>query len=244
MKAFVIAIKDWKLSSQYGQRALRSLTQHGLEARIFDAITPKTVEEQEQKYNVRPRQRFVTTHLRDASTRPFKRACFLSHFTLWQRCIEFGEPIVIAEHDTVMTRPWDNPNFSGDVLTLNILRTRAGRVPDDSFAPAGIHTYPADFNVDAIDVVEGRELRAAQLNGAHFYIIKPEGAAKLSEIARNLGYINTDNMLNDHYVTLQYASPVYGRIDGNLYSSLGWKPSSRSKLLKLTSIKLWKMLRR
>jgi len=244
MKAFIIAIEDWALSRRYGQRALNSLRQFGLDAELFDAVTPSTVDETEQVYEVRPRQRFVTVHLSDPDKRPFMRSCFMSHYALWQKCIDLGEPLVIAEHDTVMTRTWDNPDFSGDVLTLNVLRTKAGRVPDDHFAPTGIHTYPADFNVGVVDIVAGSERRAARLNGAHFYVIKPEGAAKLSNIAREDGYINPDDMTNDRYVTLQYASPVYGRIDGNLYSSLGWKSSSRSKFLKLTSIKLWKLFRR
>ena len=184
MKAFVIAIKDWKLSHEYGERALHSLLEHGLEAETFNAVTPATVDAQEQKYKVQPRQRFITNHLRDPSSRPFTRACFMSHFILWQKCISLDEPIVIAEHDTVMTRHWDKPDFSGDVLTLNVLRTKAGRVPDDDFAPPGIHAYPADFNVGVIDIIEGRELRAARMNGAHFYIIKPSGAEKLSKIAR------------------------------------------------------------
>ncbi len=244
MKAFVIAITKWPVSMKYGQRALRSLQRHGLPGELFEAVTPETLEAAEQKYRVRPRTRFQTRLMQDPASNPFMRACFMSHFTLWHRCVQHEKPIVIVEHDTVMTRDWDNPQFSGDVLNLNVLRTKAGSVPDTHFAPPGIHSHAADFNRGVIDRIDGQDIEAGRMNGAHFYIIKPQAAAKLIEITERDGYINPDDMINEHYLNVEYVSPVYGKISGNLYSSLGWKSSNRFAWFKLAGIAVWKTFRR
>lgn len=244
MKTFVISILQWPVSRKYGERALSSLKHHGLDAKMFAAVTPETVEAAEQKYGVKPRQRYQTEQMQNPAYNLYKRSCFMSHYSLWQRCLEVNQPIVVAEHDTVMTRDWDDPQFAGDVLNLNVLRTKAGGVPDDHFAPPGVYKHPADFNRKIIDRIDGREIEAGRINGAHFYEIKPQGAAKLVEITERDGFINTDNMINQHYVDLEYISPVYGKITGNLYSSMGWKSSNRFAMTKLAGIALWKKFRR
>lgn len=243
MKAYVIAIEQWPVSRKYGQRAVASLRQHGLDAEIFSAVTPDTVEAAETRFGVRARTRYQTTQMKDPRLTLFKRSCFMSHFSLWNRCFDSGRPIVVAEHDTVMTRNWDNPEFSGDILNLNVLRTRAGSVPDDHYAPPGIHAHPGDFNRAVIDRINGRDIEAGRINGAHFYVIKPSGAEKLIRIAREDGFINTDNMINERYTDLEYVSPVYGRIQGNLYSSEGWNAGHYFAFTKLMRIRIWKLVR-
>lgn len=44
--------------------------------------------------------------------------CFLSHFTLWMRCIEVDQPIVVLEHDAIMLRPYQEHLYFNAVAHL------------------------------------------------------------------------------------------------------------------------------
>jgi GR25 family glycosyltransferase involved in LPS biosynthesis len=40
------------------------------------------------------------------SRRPGAQGCWISHWRLWNRCVETAQPIVVFEHDAVVTAPW------------------------------------------------------------------------------------------------------------------------------------------
>jgi hypothetical protein len=40
------------------------------------------------------------------SRRPGAQGCWMSHWRLWNRCIKINQPIVVLEHDAVVTAPW------------------------------------------------------------------------------------------------------------------------------------------
>jgi GR25 family glycosyltransferase involved in LPS biosynthesis len=244
MKAFVVTITEWKVSRKYGERAVASMIQHGLEAEIFDAVTPRTVYDVKKRFGVKPRERHQHTHMLDPKQRPYKRSNFMSHMCLWQKCIDLNQTIIVAEHDTVMTRGWDDPQFEGDILNLNVLRYQAGKVSDDAFAPAGIYKHPAFFNRGKIDLINGKNIEAGRINGTHFYAIKPSGARKLIEVSQRDGFINCDNIINEVYTDLEYISPVYGKIVGNLQSAGGWSTRNNCAILIVAKIRLRTLLRR
>jgi len=45
-------------------------------------------------------------------------AAFLSHVSLWVRCLEIDKPIVILEHDAVMIKPYLNHNIYNSICYL------------------------------------------------------------------------------------------------------------------------------
>ena len=52
--------------------------------------------------------------------RPLKKvemACFLSHYKLWQTCVDLGEPIIILEDDVLLSD--DFPDLLNDLAKLN-----------------------------------------------------------------------------------------------------------------------------
>ena len=38
--------------------------------------------------------------------RPGAQGCWMSHWRLWNRCVETNQPMIILEHDAVVTAPW------------------------------------------------------------------------------------------------------------------------------------------
>ena len=89
--------------------------------------------------------------------RPGQRGASLSHYTLWKKCIELNEPIGIFEQDVIFQKPWNNNTNFQDLLRLDILQ-------------------------------EGKDHGTGRWwQGAHAYIVKPEGAKKMVEWFHNYG---------------------------------------------------------
>ena len=80
---------------------VQCLEQHGWQYKVVPAVDGKTVTEIDwQRVGV------VMSDLGKMKRRPGAQGCWLSHFALWQRCVDTNEPIVILEHDAVVTGPW------------------------------------------------------------------------------------------------------------------------------------------
>jgi len=64
--------------------------------------------------------------------RPGAQGCLLSHFQLWQHCIAINTPIIILEHDALVTESWDTSiEFNGsDVIKLCV--NQGSKVNEDT----------------------------------------------------------------------------------------------------------------
>jgi GR25 family glycosyltransferase involved in LPS biosynthesis len=94
--------------------------------------------------------------------RPGVRGCFLSHWTLWNLCVSRNEPIGIFEHDIEFVKLPPQDLVFDDVLKLEGFLRKKPR-------PAG-----------------------EWYEGARAYILKPQGARKLTEWVRNNGALPAD----------------------------------------------------
>lgn len=99
MKSFVITIKSLEESVKIAQRCIDSMPEWDVQ--MFDAITPadNPLEILEQKDI--PIEGFGEEY-------SYKDKCvsaFLSHHTLWEKCIEDDEEYQIFEHDAVAISP-------------------------------------------------------------------------------------------------------------------------------------------
>lgn len=45
--------------------------------------------------------------------------CLLSHVSLWQHCVNLNTPIIVLEHDAVITAPWPDLDISKAVIKLH-----------------------------------------------------------------------------------------------------------------------------
>lgn len=99
MKHYVITIKELPQSVEYAERCIRSGSRHGLKIEMFDAITPQNTD--------------IVAKMKEEELSPlgftdrYSRmdncmAAFLSHYSLWKRCMEMRTPITIFEHDAVI----------------------------------------------------------------------------------------------------------------------------------------------
>ena len=81
--------------------------------------------------------------------RPGAQGCWLSHFALWQRCVESNKPLVILEHDAVVTATWP-ADIDIDTQLVKLYSTAECKVnPAFGRWSKGAHAYslaPAQAN--------------------------------------------------------------------------------------------------
>jgi hypothetical protein len=96
-KCYVIA----HTSSLVVGDCVQSLEQHGWSYEISSAINGSQVTKADwQRVGV------VMSNLGKMKCRPGAQGCWLSHFALWQQCVNTNQPVVILEHDALVTAPW------------------------------------------------------------------------------------------------------------------------------------------
>ncbi len=96
-QCYVIAHK----SSRVIDDCVQSLGQHGWTYEIFPAVDGHRVTSTDwDRVGVRMMSEGKM------SRRPGAQGCWLSHFALWQRCVDLDQPIIILEHDALVTGPW------------------------------------------------------------------------------------------------------------------------------------------
>ena len=184
MKAecYVITIETNIESVKYANRCISSAKKIGLDINIFNAFTPR-----HRPLKLLEDRGIQTKRLhcrKDHSYIDSVAGCFLSHFTLWEKCIEINKPIVIFEHDAIIKNqiPSNILDGTGFNLVINIGKPSYGIFKIPEFI--GINPFTS-YN----------------LIGTHAYVVKPGGALLLITQAKKSprkggGARATDKFLN------------------------------------------------
>jgi|694.fasta_scaffold08783_12 hypothetical protein len=102
----MIVIENDERSEYYHDYCKPSWESVGITVNRFNAITPKTLHRQKDlkfaKYSTSPK--YVVRGLKVEITET-ERACFYSHFRLWQESVFTNKPILILEHDCILQDP-------------------------------------------------------------------------------------------------------------------------------------------
>lgn len=105
--AYIITIKNNPVSEILSQRAVASCESVGMPYTVWpafdgtgeDILVPEQFKDQSWLKWIK---------LYDTYVSKSEASCYLSHFSLWVRCLEIDKPIVILEHDAVMVHPYRN----------------------------------------------------------------------------------------------------------------------------------------
>ena len=155
MRMFVITIMENERSVQGADRCVKSGQVFGYKIEKHPAYSPQNCNVNQELDNLSyDRSGFIEKYSRPENC----IAGFLSHHSLWMKCLELNEPIVIFEHDAVVTN--DIPNLVlFDILNL------------------GKPSY-GKFNTPTF-IGYGSLVSKPYFPGAHAYRITPKGAADL-----------------------------------------------------------------
>lgn len=142
------------------------------------------------------RNRLTGSHL-DKVSLPGVVGCFYSHLSLWLKCVELQESIMIFEDDIVLYRNF-RPVSWNDVLILGLGKT----------------TYLNDPYKQYIENPTGDPRAVEYLNssmpGTCGYAITPAGATKLIKTYRGY-YCPSDNAIHKFVCDIQCHNYIMGR---------------------------------
>jgi GR25 family glycosyltransferase involved in LPS biosynthesis len=187
MKAYVICIKGHKGSEEAAQRCIESGKNFDVVVEKFDAVTPSTIQE-----TMRGKKLGVNGIDAKWSKPDNTLACFLSHYSLWEKIHETGETALILEHDAVFH----------DLIP-------SGTKTICSFGEPSFGRKANPRKVGFLNTFS--RPRGKYLAGAHAYVVTKEGARQLLEQAAKK-IIPTDVFINGvSFPTLQeyYPWPVH-----------------------------------
>lgn len=185
MKAFIIHLPKSAVSVHEATLTVESLKEHtDFEVELFEGV---------DKYNVW--QKFIDSDFYFEDTTRWgcgfedtELAVFFSHYSLWQKCIELKESIVVLEHDARFHNSVDLDllnSYRGDVINLGYPNwgTREWDKDGDPRLETRVYCdephnyYKPDKSECKCDV--------NFLYGAHAYLVTPKGAKKLIKDAAN-----------------------------------------------------------
>ena len=125
--------------------------------------------------------------------------CFASHYLLWERCVETGEPVIVLEHDAMPVAPLPPLKFKHVIL-----------LSKPAFIRGMCRFHELDYKVP-------REVfyPMYRLAAAHCYAITPEGADILIRTAQETLAVPVDLFINKKRVDILYYHPYLVDYDHN-----------------------------
>jgi hypothetical protein len=102
---YMIVIKDNPISEYYASVTIPRWEECGYEIEIFDAITPLSTVSFELVFNsFSEALKYRLLDIKKKIT-PTEKAVWYSHVSLWLKCIELNQNIMVLEHDCYLTNP-------------------------------------------------------------------------------------------------------------------------------------------
>lgn len=200
IKAFVITLSKVAKSVESAEVARKSAVDHGLDVEIFDAVSREQSRGLMEELGLRVRECGDATGDYEAML-----GCFLSHYSLWQRCCELETPLVILEHDAVVTLPILKETLQGHAL-VNLGKPHYGRLKRPRSFQFWIGAIFRLFQKKSPEVYS--LFSRTHMPGTHGYYVEPKGAKKLIEVAHQLGIRPADlYMVNREFPFIEELYP-------------------------------------
>jgi len=108
MKSYVIRLLDFFDSIEWAKKTYDSGKQYKWDIEYFNGVNGR--KETLDDYNLKINTKHKKSN--NAFLRPGTVGCFLSHYKLWQRCIELNESICILEHDAIILDSFPEVKFN------------------------------------------------------------------------------------------------------------------------------------
>lgn len=154
MKAYVITIMENPESVKSADRCIKSAANVGIQVEKFAAITPAKDPMWYARKKGIPTKGFEEKYSRFENC----VSAFLSHFSLWEKCLKDNDTYMILEHDAYFVDSF-NPFLNFD-KAINIGKPSYGK-----------YNVPPVLGLNKL-------VSKQYFPGAHAYMIKPKGAAE------------------------------------------------------------------
>lgn len=199
MKAFVIYLPDFPASVQTSQQMIDPLKQMGFDVVLFEGTRgdQAVIMCKHQGRTLHP----IGWDGKPTEDHPMVHnigviGCFMSHYRLWQKCIEINEPIWIFEDDVRFIRPYYPVPFDEVLITV------LGKWTD---------LYSRDVYQDPECEPHAQEYDAPCIQGTSGYAITPVAAKKLVEEYRH-SFTASDHAIRKPVVDIKIHSHIIGEM--------------------------------
>ena len=209
MKAVVIRKKDDELSERLADECIASAKAFGITVEKFDGVYDSHEE------HLNRDKLFPNIVARKKLTNGYK-GCFLSHYLVWKKCIEWNEPVLIFEHDAVMLRPITDEILNGFDTILVLDRFSRDPQYEDILKKEmelKIHQHAK------INEYNHKLINRTMIAGSHAHLVKPKGAIEIIKSVTQHGYVLTDVAVNQIYLNYYSIEPSIARV--NPFFTLG-----------------------
>lgn len=116
-QAYIIHVKDNPVSVDLAQRCLNSCNKINFKASLyegFDGTGKEIIVPDHIKHQSWYKWLKITDHYQSLA----EVACSLSHISLWVKCMEEDQPLVILEHDAIMVKPYVKHEIYNGIVYL------------------------------------------------------------------------------------------------------------------------------
>lgn len=204
MKAFVIYLPTAPKKAIAVDGIVDQLKKYGLAAQAFEGIDGCQAQSIVQQRNLKLWPYSIKGQRLDPKekdwsklSRPGVIGCFLSHYSLWQRCVELGEPIAIFEDDVQLRRPWQPVDWQ-DILILSLGKKSHLQLPW------------RDYLETPVGEPQAVNWNNRSMPGTVGYAIRPAVAKKLVDVYQGY-WTASDNAINVDIGRLQITTHLMGR---------------------------------
>ncbi|NBU68422.1 MAG: hypothetical protein EBS49_02165 [Verrucomicrobia bacterium] len=202
VQAKIITLLGNAHSEQVSRECVEQAAKFGINVEIFSAIYGTDRKSHLNKLGLRP---FPNYKMKVGAY-----GCMLSHYYLYQYCLEIDEPLLVLEHDGYLMEPlepWLLDQFE-DVLKLDI------------YSP---YQEKYNTNIDnskSVELTIRHDISGIHKKssygwyswGAYAYILKPSGARKILDKIHTTGYMKADLMLGTNVLTVSIPSRPLARL--------------------------------
>lgn len=215
MKAFVIRLKGIESSESLADECVKTGKDHGIDIEKFDGIFGQgAIDKHTTMLGIKPWKKNIK------KGRLGVKGCFLSHYTLWLKCIELNEPLVIFEQDAMILNPipTDIHYYFDEFLMLD---------PFNKFNKNYYlkHQESINNNQKIVEYFNPDSRKKYSIDteyamGTHAYIIKPEAAKKLKTTVKETGYYPADMQCNKGIINLQTVTQPIASVNKKYYDNI------------------------
>jgi GR25 family glycosyltransferase involved in LPS biosynthesis len=187
-KTFVIALKDHPISESQLKDCLNGAKKHNWQVEVFWGVYGNRL----------TAKRWKDIGIRSYIGKPGAEGCWVSHYNLWNKCIELNKPIVVLEHDAVIQRPWQSLEIDKSLIKL--------------------HRH---YRKDPMNEKWNHPVCGRWSPSTHAYCITPDHASILTEAAKNLGAHPADVFMGSNIISVELLGEPELVARQNSYSTTG-----------------------
>lgn len=230
MKHRVITLIGNELSETAAARCIQSSNKVGnkFDIEIYEAVTPVMVGDIMRKYDVEWKYPWegvevdFSTGLQKsayATRDPLRRiACAMSHYDLWEKCVQDNEPYMILEHDALWVNKIDLKLFDTNKFNIVGLNDPIGATRKAHDLKEAIIKKDGDIipipTVDDLKIPQG-------LAGNSAYIIKPAGAKHVIKAVKEYGLWPNDAIMCKQLIPrMGVTRKFYTRVQGTVSTTV------------------------